>query len=47
MAISACKPTFSITEHIDELGILGEEQAGFRHDYSKMVHVFVLKLFID
>ena len=32
-----------LTEYIDELGIMGEEQTGFRHDYSTIDHVFVLK----
>ena len=36
-----------LTECIGELGIMGEEQTGFRHDYSTMDHVFVLKNLID
>ena len=36
-----------LTEYIDELGIMGEEQTGFRHDYSKMNHVYYLKNVID
>ena len=36
-----------LTEYIDELGIMGEEQTGFRHDYSTVDHVFVLKNVID
>ena len=36
-----------LTEYIDELGIIGEEQTGFRHDYSTMDHVFVLKNLTD
>ena len=36
-----------LTEYIDELGLMGEEQTGFRHDYSTMDRVFVLKNLID
>ena len=36
-----------LTEYIDELGIMGEEQTGIRHDYSTMDHVFVLKNVIN
>ena len=36
-----------LTEYIDELGIMGEEQTGFWHDYSTMDHVFIMKFFID
>ena len=36
-----------LTEYIDELGIMGEEQTGFRHDYSTIDHVFIMKHFID
>ena len=36
-----------LTECVDELGIMGEEQTGFRHDYFTMGHVFVLKNVID
>ena len=36
-----------LSEYIADLGIMGEEQTGFRHDYSTMDHVFVLKNVID
>ena len=33
--------------YTDEPGIMVEEQSGYRHDYSTMDHVFVLKNVLD
>ena len=36
-----------LTKFIDDFGILGENQAGFRHKYSTIYHIFSLKCIID
>ena len=36
-----------LTKYIDNTGLLGEDQAGFRANYSTMDHVFTLKSIID
>ena len=33
--------------YLEEIGALGEEQAGFRPGYSTQYHIFVLKMLID